>query len=68
MLCWNDTALQAFNSIKQAVAKASLLCYPKSDATTNIMTDASNTVAGAVLQQQINNEWRPIAFFRTHSS
>ena len=27
------------------------------------MTDASDTAVGAVLQQHINSEWRPIAFF-----
>ena len=27
------------------------------------MTDASDTAVGAVLQQQINDEWKPIAFF-----
>ena len=27
------------------------------------MTDASDTAVGAVLQQQINGEWKPIAFF-----
>ena len=42
---------------------ASLLFYPKPDAPTNIMTDASNTAVGAVLQQQINDTWTPIAFF-----
>ena len=27
------------------------------------MTDASNNAVGAVLQQEVNNTWRPIAFF-----
>ena len=27
------------------------------------MTDTSDTAVGAVLQQQINDEWKPIAFF-----
>ena len=27
------------------------------------MTDASDTAVGAVLQQQIDDEWKPIAFF-----
>ena len=42
---------------------ASLLSYPKPDAPTNIMTDASNTAVGAVLQQHINDTWTPIVFF-----
>ena len=62
-LTWNDNTLKAFNDIKQAIANASLLSYPTTDAPTNIMTDASNTAVGAVLQQLIDNTWRPIAFF-----
>ena len=27
------------------------------------MTDALDTAVGAVLKQQINDEWKPIAFF-----
>lgn len=62
-LNWTDTTLKAFNDIKQASNDASLLSYPKPDAPTNIMTDTSNTAVGAVLQQQINDTWTPIAFF-----
>ena len=62
-LAWDDNNLKAFNDIKQAIVYASLLSYLTPDAPTNIMTDASNTAVGAVLQQFINNTWRPIAFF-----
>ena len=60
---WTDTALKAFNDIKQTMTDASLLSYPKPDPPTNIMTDASNTAVGAVLQQHINDTWTPIVFF-----
>ena len=59
-LTWTDPALTAFNATKEALANASLLSYPQSDAP---MTDASDTAVGAVLQQNIDNTWRPIAFF-----
>ena len=62
-LQWTEQSLQCFSKIKQLIADVSLLTYPHSDAPTNIMTDASDTAVGAVLQQQINNEWKPIAFF-----
>ena len=62
-LAWDDNNLKAFNDTKQTIVCASLLSYPTPDAPTNIMTDASNTAVGAVLQQFINNTWRPIAFF-----
>ena len=58
-LTWNDTALAAFNATKEA----SLLSYPKPDAPTCLMTDASDTAVGAVLQQHFNNTWQPIGFF-----
>ena len=63
ILQWNDKSLEAFSTIKQAIAEVSLLSHPHTDAPTNIMTDASDTAVGAVLQQQINAEWKPIAFF-----
>lgn len=45
------------------LAQATLLTHPKPGAPTNIMTDASDTAVGAVLQQHINGEWHPIAYF-----
>ena len=62
-LTWNDGALAAFNATKRALANASLLSYPKSDAPTSLMTDASDTAVGAVLQQYVNGTWCPISFF-----
>jgi cytoskeleton-associated protein 5 len=53
----------AFHQIKEALAKASLLVYPKADAPTCIITDASDTAVGAVLQQCIGSDWSPIALF-----
>jgi len=66
-LNWNDTTIKAFNDIKQTMTDASLLSYPKPDVPTNIITDASNTAVGAVLQQQIEDVWTPTAFFLMHS-
>ncbi len=60
---WNDSALASFNATKDALANASLLSYPQSDAPTCLMTDASDTAVGAVLQQNINGKWNPISFF-----
>ena len=62
-LQWNEESLQAFSTIKQAIADVSLLSYPHTDAPTNIMSDASDTAVGAVLQQKIGDAWKPIAFF-----
>lgn len=63
MVQWNENALTAFVTIKDALAKATLLSHPKPDAPTNIVTDASDVAVGAVLQQYINHCWCPIAYF-----
>ena len=60
---WNDSADAAFNAIKEALAKATLLFHPMPDAPTNIISDASDTAVGAVLQQRIGDDWCPIAYF-----
>ena len=54
--------------MKEALDKALLLFYQDSEAPTCLMTDASNTAVGAVLQQQINNTCHPISFFSRKSS
>ena len=62
-LVWTDEALSAFNKTKKALANAVLLKHVNLNAPTCLMTDASDAVIGAVLQQYINNIWQPIAFF-----
>ena len=62
-LAWNTAATTAFTAIKDALANATLLAHPKPHAPTSIMTDASESTVGAVLQQQIQDGWQPIAFF-----
>ena len=60
---WTDNTTTAFSSIKSALADASLLVHPTSDAPTCVMTDASDVAVGAVLQQYIQGRWCPISFF-----
>ena len=62
-LTWNATALAAFNATKEALVNASLLSYPTAEAPTCLMTDASDTAVGAVLQQYVDGTWHPISFF-----
>ena len=63
VLSWTEEATAAFTAIKEALATATLLFHPKPDAPTNIVTDASDIAVGAVLQQQIGDQWCPIAYF-----
>ena len=60
---WTEAATTAFNKIKEALATATLVTHPKPFVPTCIMTDASDTAVGAVLQQQIDGDWQPIAYF-----
>ncbi len=55
--------MTAFNNVKSALADASLLVHPTPDTPTSIMTDASDIAVGAVLQQYMEGQWCPLAFF-----
>ena len=55
--------LDAFNLVKEILAKVTLLAHPKPDAPLSIVVDASDHGVGGVLQQQINDAWQPLAFF-----
>ena len=62
-LTWNDDAIAAFRNTKEALATSLLLSYHAPDAPTCLMTDTSDTIVGAVLQQHIEGSWHPIFFF-----
>ena len=62
-LQWSEECISAFNSAKDALAQATLLFHPTPDATTSLMTDASDIAVGAVLQQSVDGHWQPISFF-----
>ena len=46
-----------------ALLEAVLLVHPQPHAATCITTDALNLAVGAVLEQFINGQWKPISFF-----
>ena len=60
---WSDAAAAAFDAVKCALADATMLVYPVSGCPLNVAVDASNVAVGAVLQQQVDNIWQPLAFF-----
>ena len=59
-IAWNDTALAAFYTPKEALATATLLSYPQPDSPTCLVTDASDVGVGAVLQQHVKGKGNPI--------
>lgn len=55
--------LNAFEECKQSLCNAALLAHPNTHAKLALLTDASDTTIGGVLQQNFNNQWQPLAFF-----
>lgn len=60
---WSQEAEQAFEKCRQSILEATTLTHPIPNAPLSLYTDASNTSIGAVLQQKVDNVWKPLAFF-----
>lgn len=58
-----EAASIAFESIKKALANATMLVHLKCNAPTTLKVDASETAVGGVLEQLVNKQWQAIAFF-----
>lgn len=59
----DNTALAAFNKVKEKLTQSTLLAHPRNDAAVNLVVDASNFAVGGALQQCVDGVWQPIAFF-----
>ncbi|BHF65473.1 hypothetical protein SprV_0200848400 [Sparganum proliferum] len=62
-LVMTEEAVRSFNDVKAALANATLLAHPRSDAQLTLMTDAPSTAVGASLQQTVSGVLQPLAFF-----
>lgn len=61
---WIAEAEEAFARVKQELANAALLVHPRIDAKIRIVSDASDSGMGAVLEQLSPTKgWEPLAFF-----
>jgi hypothetical protein len=60
---WTPDLHRAFDEGKASLLRATLLAQPNPSAPLVLVTDASTTSIGAVLQQRVNNTWQPLAFF-----
>lgn len=60
---FGDKELKAFEACKQSLCQAAILAHPDSNAKLALVTDASDTAIGAVLQQLKHGTWQPLAFF-----
>jgi hypothetical protein len=60
---WTPEMAQAFTDCKQSLSTATLLAHPIIGVDLALSTDASDFSIGACLQQRVNNDWQPLAFF-----
>ena len=63
LITWSPELDKSFSAAKSALANAALLSHPNPAAPTALTTDASDVGIGAVLEQKITGDWKPIAFF-----
>jgi hypothetical protein len=62
-ITWTPELLKAFEECKASLLSANLLAHPDPSAPLALVTDASTSAMGAVLQQRVQNAWQPLAFF-----
>jgi len=62
-IIWTEEAQQAFENTKQSLTQTTLLAHPRANAELALFTDASDHSTGAILQQQYQDGWEPLAFF-----
>ena len=62
-ITWTPEAEAAFAAAKEALAAVTTLSFPIHDGETSIACDASDIGVGAVLQQRVDDSWKPLAFF-----
>ncbi|KAL1448829.1 hypothetical protein WDU94_000084 [Cyamophila willieti] len=60
---WSPAAVKAFQQCKEQLATATLLAHPMDGAPLSLVSDASDHAVGATLQQLVDKEWQPLAFF-----
>lgn len=63
MIEWTHDANKAFSAIKEELLKSTVLAYPGSEAPTRLVTDASDLSMDAALEQFLDDQWKPLAFF-----
>merc|ERR1712024_325162 len=62
-ITWSPECQTAFETAKTALAEATLLHHPHTNAPTSITVDDSDSDIGGTLEQRHGQIWKPIAFF-----
>ena len=65
---WNPECTNAFHELRESLSTTPILQLPQFDQPFRLETDASGYAAGGVLSQQINGDWKPVAYFSKHFS
>lgn len=60
---WSPKLLKNFEACKISLSEATLLQHPVTNAPLALFTDASSIHIGSCLQQQVDGQWSPLAFF-----
>jgi hypothetical protein len=61
---WSAEMEHAFTTVKNMLADAAVLVHPQTEAVTAVTVDASDIAVGGVLEQRIDSQWQPLAFYR----
>ncbi|GBN35003.1 Retrovirus-related Pol polyprotein from transposon opus [Araneus ventricosus] len=61
-ILWTDETKEAFRACKELLKDAAMLAYPKHNTPSSLVTDASETAIGAVLQH-VGGGTEPLGFF-----
>ncbi|CAH4009663.1 unnamed protein product [Pieris brassicae] len=67
-IVWTFGADEAFDRCKACLQEAVTLSAPRCEVPISLMTDASNSCVGAVLQQYVDNKWKPLGYFSQKNS
>lgn len=59
---WTTKSEEVFNEVKEDLTQATMLVHPNVEAELRMVTDASDTALGAVIQQREQQDWQPLAF------
>ena len=62
-ITWTPELHTAFEECKANLSQAAPLAHPDPAVPLALVTDASTTAMGAVLQQRVGDAWQPLAFF-----
>ena len=62
-ITWTPELHKAFEECKASLSRATLLAHPDPSAPLALVTDASTSAMGAMLQQHVKNAWQLLGFF-----